>query len=115
GYDAFVRKLSDGDAQVEKLLRAVLPVDTFKKTAEQSFAMLPGKAVSKGDTWDRETSISMGPLGSLKANHRYQYDGKEKDLDVISSLAKLTYVAPKGDGGGLPFRILKGEMKAENA
>jgi hypothetical protein len=115
GYDEFIVKLSNGDAQAEKVLRAILPVDTFKKTTEHAFSMLPEKPVSKGDTWDREMSISMGPLGSLTAKHTFKYDGKDKKLDVISGTAKLTYAPPKGDGAGLPFKILKGEMKAEKA
>jgi hypothetical protein len=115
GYDAFITKLSDGDANVEKVLRAVLPPDTFKKMAAQSFSMLPPKAVKKGDTWDRETNISMGPMGSLKAKHTFKYEGTEKDLDIITNAAKLEYVAPKGDGGGLPFKILKGNMMAEKS
>lgn len=115
GYDDFIAKLSKGDAEVEKVLRAILPADIFKKTAEQSFSILPGKAVSKGDTWDREMSISMGPLGSLKVKNSFKYEGKEKEMDVISKTGTLTYQAPKGDAAGLPFKVLNGTMKAENA
>jgi hypothetical protein len=115
GYDRLIDKLSNNDPDVAKLLRAILPVDVFKKTSEQAFGLLPDKSVNKGDTWHRTTNLSMGPMGSFKAIHSYKYEGDEKGLAVITSTAKLDYVAPKGDTAGLPFKVIKGNLKAENA
>jgi hypothetical protein len=114
GYESLIKKISNDDPMVEKTLRAILTADTFKKTAENTFTMLPDKAVKKGDTWNRETQMSMGPIGSFKINAKYTYDGMEKDLAVIQGTSTLTYSAPKDDGG-LPFKISKGNIDATNA
>ena len=115
GYDSLIAKLSGNDAKVAKTLRAMLPVDFFKKTSEGAFTMMPDKAVKKGDAWQRETSMSMGPLGNFKAVHNFKYDGTENGLAVILSTPKLDYLPPTGDGAGLPFKIVRGNLKAENA
>jgi hypothetical protein len=115
GYESLMKKMSGDDPNVEKVLRSILPVDFFKKTSQQTFSMLPDKAVGVGDTWQREMNMSMGPMGGFKVVHSYKYDGDEKGLAVISSTAKLDYIAPKGGDAGLPFKIIKGNMKAENA
>jgi hypothetical protein len=80
GYDSLIGKISNDNEEVEKVLRAILPVDFFKKTSEGAFSMMPDKAVNKGDSWKRETKMSMGPIGGFNIVHNYKYEGNEKDL-----------------------------------
>jgi hypothetical protein len=114
GYNSLIEKISDNNPDVEKVLRAILPVDFFKKTSESQFSMLPDKAVAKGDAWQREMNMSMGPIGGFKIVHTFKHEGEEKGLTAIGSSAKLDYIVPKDDGG-LPFKITKGKMQAETA
>src|SRR5438105_4069012 len=84
---------------------------TVKQNSEASCSMMPEQALKKGDTWERESNMSMGPIGSFKVGHSYKYEGDEKNLAVISGTAKLDYLPPK-DAAGLPFKITKGKMQA---
>ncbi len=115
GYDALVNKLSDGDDNIARAFRAILPKEALQKIAEGSFAWSPTKAVKKGDTWQRISQIPLGPLGSLKANQKFTYAGKQKDLDVVGLVSELTYLPAKKDNPDVPFKIIRGDLKAEKA
>jgi hypothetical protein len=117
GFDDFIKELAGGNDMAAQFLKMMITEETLKKSAEEAFGFLPEKAISKGDSWKRETTIPLGPLGSFKSVNDYTLEGKESDGEKIGLKANLTYTAPKGDGGGLAglFKITKGNLKAENA
>jgi len=115
GYDEFMKKLSADNELAGKMLKSFMSEETIKATAAESFAFLPPKAVSKGDTWKRSQAVPLGPLGSLKGETTYTYKGPGKDGEEISFDQSLEYAPPKEGDDSLPFKITKGEMKADKA
>jgi hypothetical protein len=115
GYDEFMKKLGSDNDATAKLLKSFMSEDTLKASAAESFAFLPDKAVNKGDTWKRTQAVPLGPLGNLKGETTYTDKGPGKDGQEITFEQTLAYSPPKEDDAGLPFKITKGEMKAEKA
>ena len=115
GYDEFVKKLSADNELAGKMLKSFMSEDTIKATAAENFAFLPPKPVAKGDTWKRSQAIPLGPLGNLKGETNYTYKGPGKDGEEISFDQTLEYAPPKVSDDSLPFKITKGEMKADKA
>jgi hypothetical protein len=115
GYDEFMKKLSADNELAGKMLKSFMSEETIKATAGESFAFLPPKGVSKGDTWKRSQAVPLGPLGSLKGETTYTYKGPGKDGEEISFDQSLEYAPPKEGDDSLPFKITKGEMKADKA
>jgi hypothetical protein len=112
GHEELVKKLGATNPQMEPLLKSILSKDALKQMAEPTWAALPTKEVKKGDTWKRESTLNLGPIGTYKTEYTYTYDGQEKNLDKIKIDAKLTYTAP-ADKGGLPFVIKSAELSSK--
>jgi hypothetical protein len=115
GYEDFIKKLSSENDATAKMIKAFMSEETLKAAASENFAFLPNKPVSKGDTWKRSQSVPLGPLGTLKGETTYTDKGPGKDGEEIALEQTLTYSPPKEDDAGLPFKITKGEMKADKA
>jgi hypothetical protein len=115
GYDEFVKKLSADNELAGKMLKSFMSEDTIKATAAENFAFLPPMAVAKGDTWKRSQAVPLGPLGNLKGETTYTYKGAGKDGEEINFDQTLEYAPPKEGDDSLPFKITKGEMKADKA
>jgi hypothetical protein len=115
GYDEFVKKLSADNEVAGKMIKAFMNEETIKSTAAENFAFLPPKPVSKGDTWKRSQVVPLVALGSLKGETTYTYKGPGKDGEEIAYDQTMEYAPPKEGDDSLPFKITKGEMKAEKA
>jgi hypothetical protein len=115
GYDDFVKKLSADNELAGKMIKSFMTEETIKTTASENFAFLPPKPVSKGDNWKRSQAVPLGPLGSLKGETTYTYKGAGKDGEEIAYDQTLEYSPPKEGDDSLPFKITKGDMKAEKA
>jgi hypothetical protein len=117
GYADFIKRLVGDDEIVGPFIKASLTEDTIKRSLEELFLFVPGKAVSAGDKWERKSKVPMGPMGTLLLQTNYQYDGKDGGLDKISYESALKYEAPKDTEANpaMPFKLVKGDMKAEKA
>jgi hypothetical protein len=120
GRDAFLQKLGNANPQMQPLLNQILSNEALIEMAKPTFAALPGKEVAKGETWNRESKLDMGPIGKYENAYEYTYDGKDsKDakLDIIKVKTTLKYKEPTADGaaGGLPFKIKKATLDSEPA
>jgi hypothetical protein len=119
GYEDLVKKLSRDDPTATKTVRAMMPEETLRRSAEEAFAFLPEGKVNRGDKWERRLTVPLGPLGNLAAVYQYTYEGPERvdgqTLEKIAVTANLTYQAPKGEGAGLPFQVTKSDLRAETA
>jgi len=120
GREEFIKKLVTANPQMKPLLEQILSEDALKQMADPVFAAVPGKEVKKGDSWKRESKLSMGPIGTYETTYNYTYDGpegKDSKLEKITVKTELTYKAP-GDnpaGGALPFKIKSADLKATEA
>jgi hypothetical protein len=103
---------------MEPLLKKILSEEALKQMADPTFGLLPPKAVAKGETWNRESKLSLGPIGGYKSNLKYTYEGpddKNKDLAKIKIETTLTYEPPTDAGDGLPFKIKDAKLTSKNA
>ncbi len=87
GRDEF-RQEATGKAnpQMQPLLNQILSEAALKEMATPTFAALPGKEVTQGDSWKRAVTLDMGPIGKYETNYTYTYDGpdpKDAKLQVI--------------------------------
>lgn len=112
GYDLYIEKISGGNEDAAKLLKASAGPDTLKVAVEDMLAVGPGKPVNPGDTWKRDTKLSVGPLGDFTLNAKYTLDELKDGAAKVSYTAEAAFAAGKG-GEGLPFQITKGELKAD--
>lgn len=116
GRDEFLTKLTKANQQMEALLKQILSEEALKQMADPTFGMTPPNAVAKGDTWTRDTKLSLGPIGSYKGTYKYKYEGqdeKNKDLAKISVESTLTYEPPAEGAGQLPFKIKSADLKSK--
>jgi hypothetical protein len=110
GYSAALKSLDAESDLMAKLWRPVLREDVFRHEAENLFRTLPDKPVSPGDTWTRATDLPLPPFGGFRVEHHFTYKGKEKQGERIEDKATLTFELPKGDVGGLPIKVTKGDF-----
>jgi len=115
GYEEFIKEMTKDNEETSKFVKMMLSEDMLKEGAEEMFGILPGKAVNKGDTWKRGTTLPLGPLGSFKATSEFTYQGKEDSQEKIGLKQALTYMPPKGDAGFGLFKIAKGTLKSEGS
>jgi Family of unknown function (DUF6263) len=116
GYEQFIKNLTEGMEDAAKFIKLLVNEEVLKKSAEEAFDILPGKAVTKGDTWKRDRVIPLGPLGAFKATNEYSFQGVEDGQAKIGVKSQMKYSPPKGDTGfGALFKITKGNLKSEGA
>ena len=118
GRDEFLKKLTAANQQMEALLKSILTEEALKQMADPSFGVTPPGPKAKGETWEKESSLNLGPIGSYKCKYVYKYEGqdeKNKDLAKISKETVLTYQPPPAETGvQLPFRIKEANLKSKN-
>ena len=120
GRDKFLGDLVKANPQMKPLLDQILSENALREMAQPTFAAVPNKEVSKGESWTRDSTLDMGPIGKYENVYTYTYDGKDpkdKKLDLIKVDTQLTYKEP-GDVagvGGLPFKIKSAELKSKDA
>jgi hypothetical protein len=118
GRDAFLKKLTGANPQMEGLLKQILSDEALKQMADPTFAVVPASGESKkGQTWDKKSTLDMGPIGKYENTYKYTDEGKDKDKVKIKVETTLTYTAPdeKSMGGGLPFKIKSADLKSKDA
>jgi hypothetical protein len=118
GGKEFIKKLGDARPEMKTLLEQILSDAALKEMAEPTFAVLPTKAVAKGDTWERTSTLDMGPIGKYENKYTYTYEGKEGGNDKIAVKTDLKYTPPGEENkgvGGLPFKIKSAQLESTDA
>lgn len=115
GREEFLRKLGQANQTMEPMLKRVLNEESLKQMADPMFGVLPGRPVSVGETWSRDSRLNLGPIGSYKNNFKYTLDKVVKDIAEISVVSKLTYEPPTESGEGLPFRIKSAKLEGKDS
>jgi hypothetical protein len=100
------------------LLQQILSDEALKQMSDPAFAVVPPKPVRKGDTWERKSTLNMGPIGTYESTYKYTHDGrddKNKDLVKIKVDTTLKYLPPgAGAAAGLPFRIVEAKLDSKS-
>src|SRR5262249_11731031 len=116
GYEAFVKHIAGDDANSLKTMQAVFPKEALTKSASQAFGFLPDKPAK---TWTRDIQTAMGPLWSMTAKNAYTDEGSSsldgKTVQKIGVRSTVTYTPPKEESSAAPFRVVKGDLKVEQA
>lgn len=91
------------DLAANPLLKQMFNEDSLKQMFGQSSVVLPEKEVKKGDAWKSDMQVK-SPLGLMKINNEYQYDGRDNQgLDKL--LVKTTTAIEENADSPLPMKI----------
>jgi len=115
GREEFVKKLAGTNPQMEPLLKNILSEAALKQMAEPTWGILDkGDATrKKGDTWNSKRTLDLGAIGTYETTYTYTLDSVADKIANIKITANLTYQAPKGPQGGLPFQIKSAELSSK--
>src|SRR5262249_35116238 len=104
--------------QMKPLLGQILTDEALKQMADPAFSVLPGKPVKKGDTWERKSTLNMGPIGSYDVSYKYTFEGldeKDKNIANIKVDSTLKYIAPQGHPPtAFPLQIVKADLASKD-
>jgi hypothetical protein len=116
GRDELQKKLAAVNPQMEAVLKTVLTDEAIKEMTDPSAGITPPAPQPLNGTWEKKSTLSLGPIGSYDRTFAYTYKGKDpekKDRDRIEVKPTLTYKPPTGSGEGLPFRIKGGKLETK--
>jgi len=113
GRDAFIKRLSSGNTQLEGLLRKILTEEAERQMTDPTFGLLPAEPKAMGATWDSKSTLNLGPIGSYEVANKSTVKSKEKDDVNVEIVPTLTYKLPSDAGEALLFKIKSGEIKSE--
>lgn len=120
GVEELQQKVVGDNPLLKMMMSSILSEDALRHGISDTFlAYLPPGPVKEGDKWKSKSKLSLGPVGSLVMEGEFTYKGKAneggKKLDRIDGTWTIAYSPPKEDGGAMPFKITKGNIRAEKA
>jgi hypothetical protein len=115
GYDQFLKRLAAIDAAEAKKLGSVAGEDVLRAPLVQIFDILPADAVKKGQTWDHDSVVPMGPLGTFKLLTTFNYLGLRDGGEQIGTKASFSFSPRQADSADLGFKIQKLELTKKEA
>lgn len=119
GQKEFLDKLVKANQQMKPLLEKILSENALKQMADPAFAVVPDKAVKPNDTWERKSTLDMGPIGTYETTNKYTYtgpDGTSKTVQKVKVDTSLKYTPPAaGADSSLPFKITKANLTSKDA
>jgi hypothetical protein len=93
-------KMAEKLKQAPGPMAAMFSRESLKETVKMSTLEFPDKPLTKGTTWEQQSTINVPMSGRMTQTISYRYDGTEErdgqTLDKISATAK---VSPAGDQG----------------
>jgi hypothetical protein len=113
GYVQLLKKLAGNDAQRLKVLTALRPPESFRALLQDALGPLPAKPVASGDRWQHDSTDMMGIFGSFQQTTGFTYRDMRAGLHVVETSTKSTFQAPRYAVENDVFRVLKGEVRAD--
>lgn len=118
GYEELVKRLAGDDPSVRRVVQALLSEEQLKNSISHSLGFVPQKPALVGETWKREMTMSLGPLGSVLINQAYKFEGMENvegvSLAKISYQPTISYISPKPEAMNPEMSIVKGTMQLKS-
>src|SRR5262249_50096932 len=75
GAKEFRDKLIQANQQMKPLLDQILSDDALKQMADPAFGVAPGMPKKKGDSWERKSTLNLGPIGKFDSVYKYTLEG----------------------------------------
>jgi Family of unknown function (DUF6263) len=113
GMNELVKKLGEDNPLLKQILSGMLNDEMMKKSAEDVFRSGPDKAVKVGDTWKRDESMPLGPLGEMSMKLEHKLVSSKDGSEEVTFTGEAKYGAPKQAAEGLPFTVSKADLKTE--
>jgi len=116
GQDKFIGDLSKTNPQLAPLLKAILSEKALQQMADPVFAAIPpGGDIPASKTWEKESKLDMGPIGTYTTKYKYTYEKQVGNNVEIGVTTALEYSPPgaKTATEGLPFRIAGGKLTSK--
>ena len=116
GRDEMLRKLGSINPQIEQLLKQILTDEALKEMTDPAAGLTPPAEKAVNETWEKKSTLSLGPIGSYDRTLTYTYKGKDtekKDLEKVEVKPTLQYKPPAAGAQGLPFAVKGGELKTK--
>jgi hypothetical protein len=114
GYAEWIKKLTPDMEEVAKVIKSIITEDAIKQATQDIFAILPDEPVSKGKTWKSNSSLPLGPFGTIKEAIVFTYQGKDNTGHKITSKSEVKYVLPKkGDAFADLLKVVRGDLKSD--
>ncbi len=110
GYNQMLKKIMDVNPDEAKKFKAIATEEVLRAPLAMIFDVLPGKAVKKGESWNKEISVPLGPMGTFKFSTAFTYNGPGEGGEQIASKGTFHFEPSKGDAGDLGFKIVKMEL-----
>lgn len=109
-----VEILNEDDIVDNPFVKDELAPKTLLARYRQEFGRLPDKAVSRGDTWVRNETVSLGSGQTMTYRVDYEYQGevkrKGRGLDRITGKITSVDYSRKEDAAG-PLKVKDSELK----
>ena len=112
GLDKMLEKLTDGNAEANKLVSSIVSEDLMKHALTELFKITPDKAVKKGDKWKKDGKFPLGPLGEFTLESDFVFAESDKS-DKVTYKGEGKFTLPKVADQNLPFTFTKGELKLD--
>jgi len=116
GKDEFIKKLGQGNAQMDSLLKKIMTDDALKQMADPTYNLIPDAPKAAKEAWEKKQTLGLGPIGSYEVTYKFTYTGKDankKHLDRVDVATTLTYKPPTENTDGLLFKIKDGKMESK--
>jgi hypothetical protein len=118
GFKALADKIARDNPDAAKLLRELVSKDNLQRPVAVLFSFAPEKPVSKGDHWQvKSPKVPFANFARLDMTDTYIFQGPEegeKDIVRAGITTAITSSAPKAVGG-LPFKVVRGEVKVKES
>jgi hypothetical protein len=114
GHEELLKKLAGNNPQRLKVLTALKPPESFRMLFQDVLGPLPEKAVVVGDDWQHSAVDAMSIFGSFQQATTFTYCGVADGEHRIDSITRTTYKAPRYAIENDVFRVLKGEVTADD-
>ena len=113
GRDEILKKLAAVNPQMETVLRQTLSDEALKEMTDPSAGVTPPAEVPLNGTWEKKSTLSLGPIGTYDRTFAFTYKGKDpekKEFDRIEVKPTLAYKPSAVPAETLPFRIKGGKL-----
>lgn len=113
GVGKLVEKLSEENPMMKQLLAGILNDDIVKRSLEDLFRCGPDKPIQVDQSWKRDETIPLGPIGEMSMTMEHKLAKSMDGLEEITFTGDAKFSPPKQAAAGLPFTISKVNLKSD--